>query len=941
MLRRIVLLLLAATSASGASSYPPSYEWRTYETEHFLVHFHQGEEALSRRAGAIAEDVHARLSPLMRWIPQERTHLVLTDNVDVSNGSATTFPRNRIEVYVSAPGGDPSSPLAYYDDWLDLVITHEYAHILHLDQARALPGTLRRILGRNPIGFPNAFAPLWMIEGLATYVESHQTDAGRVKGTFTEMVLRAAAVENRWPTEAQAGGLTAHWPGGSARYFFGSKFIDWLARRHGHDAVALYFKEYSERLIFNINASAREVFGKSIPALWEEWSREQQAAYRAELERMRATLTPAQRITSLGYETKHPSLSPDGTRIAYAHRGPFERPTIRVMDLATGRDIDTHRVHTTSPLSWSPDGTAIAYADLEYHGSFAILSDLYLWRVGDRRERRLTRGARLKDPAFTQDGRALIAVQNEAGRNRIVQVDIATGSIKTLMEPDDYRQFSEPHVSGDRYAVAEWKEGRIDIVTYSLHGGQLANLTQSFPRSINAAPRFTSDGTQIVFTSDVNGIANIFAADANGRGAPRRLTNVFGGAFFPTTRDGETIWFAEYHANGFDLARANVTRELETTPRALPPPVTRTNLRFPDPAALTVSKPYSPRRSALPTWWSPILSGTAAGITTSGGDVLGFHQYSATITNEFQSAVYLYDRWYPTLTLAGVRYDEDVIGFRTAAGIQTFTSDNKRFLAQISAPFRRIDHQLIGWIGGVRDEISGDPPGGVADSDLTRNGVFRGSLQGIRIGGAFNNTHRHGFSISPENGITARIDYENLGGDAELQQTRADLRGYLAIPWRRSPLGRHVVAARVAGGRQSGDFILQKELRVGGVGEGEFLGIDSRNFPVRGYDSSTLRGNRATIASLEYRVPLFEIDRGPSTWPLFFNRVVADVFVDAGRARRRTGQEQTIASTGVEIALDTFLGYFLPVRYRIGVAYRLRDPGKGDVEPFIALESAF
>lgn len=928
MIRRLFLILLVASSARAASEYPPWYRWQTLTTEHFYVHFHQDGEDIARRAAAIAENVHVRLTPLMKWEPRARTHLILTDHVDVSNGSATPWPRNRIEVFVSAPGGDPSSPISYYDDWLELVIVHEYAHILHLDQARGIPRALRSVLGRNPVTFPNEWSPLWMIEGLATFIESEMTDAGRVKGTFAEMVLRAAAIGGRWPSEAQASGLTPFWPGGASRYLFGSKFLAWIARRHGTDALARYFNEYSGRLIpYLHNRNAEVVFGASISELWREWSREQRAVYAAELERLRAEgLTQTDRLTPLGYETKYPALSPDGTRVAYAHRGPYERGTIRIYDLASRRDVESFEVNSLSALSWSADGKALAFSQLEFAGSFSILSDLYVWRDG--RVRQITRGARLKDPAFA-DEQTLIAVENRGGRNRLVSVDIESGVIEPLVAPHDETQFSEPDVHGDLIVVAEWKSGRIDVVTYTRSGARVNNLTESLPRSANASPRFTEDGSAVVFMSDVTGIPNVFVARG---GDLRRVTNVAGGAFFPVMDRGR-LYFSEYHAGGFDLAVAEVG-EFAVSPQP------RTDRR--DRLSSTASgetHAYSAFTSIAPTWWSPIASSTGVGVTTSGGDVLGFHQYTATITNEYDSFVYAYDRLYPTITFATLGYDDDVVSFRTRDGIATYTESNRRLLAQVSAPFRRYRWQTAGWIGAVRDSITGDPPAGVAEADLARVGVFRGTLQGLRLGALFNNAEIHPFSISRESGITARLDYENLsralGSDRAMQQYRADVRGYLSMPFR------HVLAARVAGGKTTGDFVLQRELRVGGISEGLFVGVDTRNFPVRGYDGSTLRGNRAAIASLEYRLPVWNIDRGPSTWPLFFNRLVGDVFVDAGRAWQRTGGHQTIASVGAEAAIDLFLNYFAPLRYRAGVAYRLRAPGKGELEPFVALESSF
>jgi WD40 repeat protein len=913
MRRAYLLLLLAAPALYGASEFPPSYRWQTITTDHFLIHFHQGEEQLAARASVIAEAAHGRLVPMFGWEPRGRTHIILTDNVDIANGSATPFPSNRIEIFVSAPGADPSSPIDYYDNWLNLVITHEYTHILHLDQARAFSAGLRRIFGRNPLSFPNEFSPLWMIEGIATLAESNATDAGRLKGTFVDMVLRTAAVENRWPTEAQASGLSPYWPGGSSRYFFGAKFLSWLEQKYGMEKLAEYFHDYSGNVIpFRVNASAEAVFGKDMRTLYREWSDEQQHIYREDRDRIAAAgLTQRRKLTDFGYETKYPIVSPDGKRIAYAHDGPFERPTIRVRDLQSGREVAVHRVNTISSLSWSADSSSIAYSDLEFNGSFSILSDLYVWRAGGG-TRRVTRGARLKDPAFTADGH-LIAVENRAGRNRLVDVDPAGGSIRGLVEPKEYTQFSEPAVSGNRVAVAEWHNGRIDIVLYDRNGSRLANLTESLQRSINATPRF--DGERVVFSSDVTGVPNIYLWDA---GTITRLTNVYGAAFFPTTADGKTIYYSDYSAEGFDVASFERGNGYPIVPRALPRPFTP-RAPLATTAEVSAATPYNPWQSALPRWWFPILGATTTsdnktettlGATTSGGDVLGFHQYAITAsatrrendhTDLDYSAIYAYDRLYPTISISAESF------------LDSDDNRTQRLIGQATFPFRKFQWQTYGWAGVIHDRVAGD------------------ALQGVRAGLLFNNAREYGFSISPENGITALVEHDSfaraLGSDRSVQQTRGDLRGYVAIPYARSPLGRHVIAARVAAARTSGEVIPERALKVGGVDE---------LLPVRGYDAGVLRGRWAEIGSVEYRFPIHEIERGPSTYPIFFNRILGDVFADGGRT-----PDRSIASAGAELAIDLTLAFFAPLRYRIGVAYLLRDPGKGDVKAYASIGTAF
>jgi hypothetical protein len=40
-----------------------------------LIHYHQGEEAIAKHVAVIAEDVHERLVPRMKWKPKDRTNL--------------------------------------------------------------------------------------------------------------------------------------------------------------------------------------------------------------------------------------------------------------------------------------------------------------------------------------------------------------------------------------------------------------------------------------------------------------------------------------------------------------------------------------------------------------------------------------------------------------------------------------------------------------------------------------------------------------------------------------------------------------------------------------------------------------------------------------------------------------------------------------------------
>jgi len=52
----IITLLLLAARAHATSLFDPALHFRQLPTEHFVVYFHQGEDATARRLAAIAEE---------------------------------------------------------------------------------------------------------------------------------------------------------------------------------------------------------------------------------------------------------------------------------------------------------------------------------------------------------------------------------------------------------------------------------------------------------------------------------------------------------------------------------------------------------------------------------------------------------------------------------------------------------------------------------------------------------------------------------------------------------------------------------------------------------------------------------------------------------------------------------------------------------------------
>ena len=62
--------------------------WKTYETKHFIIHFHNGVERTADEAAYIAEAIYHPITEFYNFTPQGKTTIVLRDSDDFSNGTA-------------------------------------------------------------------------------------------------------------------------------------------------------------------------------------------------------------------------------------------------------------------------------------------------------------------------------------------------------------------------------------------------------------------------------------------------------------------------------------------------------------------------------------------------------------------------------------------------------------------------------------------------------------------------------------------------------------------------------------------------------------------------------------------------------------------------------------------------------------------------------------
>ena len=221
---------------------------------------------MARRLATIAERVRQKFQPVF-GVPRGRVQMVLVDQTDLSNGWARPVPYDEIEITAVPPSAE--SLIGNTTDWLELVFTHEYTHILHLDRTRGFMQGIRRVFGRVPLAFPNSFLPVWQVEGIATFEESRMTGEGRVPaGDFRAIVDTAAAAGRFEPIDRAAGGLI-DWPSGNAPYAYGAYFHQFLADRYGAEPWRRSPMRPPVACLFR-RRGVQKLFGRSESELWKD-----------------------------------------------------------------------------------------------------------------------------------------------------------------------------------------------------------------------------------------------------------------------------------------------------------------------------------------------------------------------------------------------------------------------------------------------------------------------------------------------------------------------------------------------------------------------------------------------------------------------------------------------------------------------------------------------
>jgi Tol biopolymer transport system component len=611
MTSAIVLLSMLLVVTAAYAQNPSNITWRQYESDNFIVYYPTGTELIAYSSVEVAETVHRPLVDMYGPL-DDKVRIIIKDDEDFANGGAY-FYNNKIEI--SATSLDYA--FRSYSDWIWNVVTHELTHMYSTRQSMKapiwMPMAYYQHIGYQDekredvlLGYPNVIAsypipmftlPAWLTEGVAQY----QADGARFDSwdAHRDMILRQASLNDELLSLEEMSSFGGTGIDNEMVYDHGFALIRYIAERFGDESLNGLMRSMGTKRALTFDFACTEVLGISSDELYDDWTSAMKLHY-TDVRDSLGDLVEGEPFRRGGFINGFPRWSPGGNRLAYvSNKGQdYSINACFVANLDPGgwswkkkeKDVERQRKNLAKTIADLEDSTEIENARISSAGAFDIALgggiqtapvwlddwnmlynrrmpsdrygshwwDIYRYVINreDPREgekHRISRSLRGTYPDLSPDLSELAWIKNEAGMNNLFIMDRDDNKTEQLTTFRDGTRIYMPRWSpdGSRIVFTIHQGPEIDIAVVDCDGSNLRYLVTSDGQDRDAV--WNADGSEILFSSDVDGIANLYRMPVDDV-TVYQLTNVIGGAFQPDISPADTtIAFSYYGTGGYEI----------------------------------------------------------------------------------------------------------------------------------------------------------------------------------------------------------------------------------------------------------------------------------------------------------------------------------------------------------------------------------------------------
>lgn len=566
-------------------------KWLTIESDHFKIHFQEGNSRSAQVVSRIAEEVYKPITELYEHEPNTKVSIVLKDREDYSNGAAYFFD-NKIDIWIPAL----DTPLRGTHNWLRNVITHEFTHIIQIQasmkSARRYPAAYVQWLNYEEVrrpdvlyGFPNGImtvpfagvsVPAWLAEGTAQYQRSSlaydEWDSHR------DMILRTRIMKTQAMTLDQMGTFSSKTSlERETIYNHGFAFSIWIANKFGEKSLKNISNALSSKSVNNVAEAIKIATGTDGYELHKQWVEDLKQSYEKQLSGV--NFSEEKLIEEKGFFNFHPVKRPGHNQLAYlSNKGyDFGRVKLYFYDITTGEtqlakvfdqnewfgehqhtmscghDASSKLMIGNSSFSFSPDGNSVVYSRLDLSRTGEEYLDIFEYNFNYKKEFRLTHNSRMSDPDWISYD-SLVTITRRDGTQNLVLFNRADTSFTALTNYSGGEQVFSPKWNAQKRQIlfAYSDLSQRGILKLDLESMKIDTVLMN-DKTDYRDPKWKEDGSGFYYSANPDGIFNVYEYDFEYQEITK-LTSVIGGAFMAEPIFNNSLAYISYHVDGYKLA---------------------------------------------------------------------------------------------------------------------------------------------------------------------------------------------------------------------------------------------------------------------------------------------------------------------------------------------------------------------------------------------------
>lgn len=539
---------------------PASVKWKMLKGNHYSVIYPGEIDSLAKRYFFLLESNRRNIMTGLKMNPTPLP-VVLHPYTVRSNGFVVWAPK-RVELYTQ-----PCADNFYAQNWEEQLVLHESRHIGQMDHfTKGVFKPLGWLIGQQAPGLGVALYPyIWLMEGDAVVAETELSENGRGRSASFLAYYRMAFLNgdyrswNAWrfgslkyrtPDPYALGYMilsTARYRTGN--YYLSGDIFNSMVRRFYNPFV----RDYSFRKIAGFNP--RSLMRETERFMTDFWKKEEQNS--GTFSRTVAVTVPKDNYFSdykaiVSIASCNSKECPD---TLYAVRSSYNSPTslVRILKYPDKKSeeqilrpfsasVSGRICYSRGRLFWSETVNDIRWGKKSYN-------DLFRYDVESGDITRISEGCSYNNPAISVTGDTIaVSEYHIKGGSSVSLLCSDSGRKLCSFAAPDNGQVIESVFNGDTLYASVITENGIGIYSLLFREGDWKLIFAPQRYNIrDLCGDISSTGFRLLFSSDIDGVDNIFSLDVSSSRISR-LTNSRYGVWLPA-KLGQTLYCVELGKN--------------------------------------------------------------------------------------------------------------------------------------------------------------------------------------------------------------------------------------------------------------------------------------------------------------------------------------------------------------------------------------------------------